>query len=418
MNKLFLLLSLLFISIFLFESSINANEHKFLSNNEKEEVVKKNHESSVKQQKIKKELNIYLSKLGLTKEDIYKEGGFYFTEDDGIVLQLKKNSQDKIKHKKLEESLRNAAYSSNTKFEVQSVNYSRIELEAIVESWYDVNSDLDFTVNTFIIYNYLSNQVELKTDKIDIEDQETLLRRYGDKIQIIIDPTYEVNLVDTKSRRADWNKLGSGIGIVNSSGEACSTAGVVRKDTRYFILTAGHCVESIGDNVRQYYSDVGTAHLDAQSIKYDFGLVLVNRGNLTRYAFNGLYLNDANNPSDYDGRLRNVDKVEGGETICKSGIKTGYTCGEVTSTSANYDGEINFEVRNLDEFMAGSGDSGSAGFRSANGYLIGIQSKIEPVYRLGYDIYGYKAYFTPVKPMLDKYNLILYTSDTPTRILN
>lgn len=406
------------ISCFLLVINVEATGSKFSSQEEKEKGIEKNHQKALKQLELKEKLDNSLRKQGVTEEDLSKEGGLYFNDNQQVVFQLKKIPLNEVKHGLLKKNFEDLIVSSNSEFQIQEVEYSQDELETIVKGWYYLNSDIAFTKNTFIRYDYLNNQVEVKTDKLDQKDQDILLKRFGNKIQLFIDLSYEARFTNVKSRDADWNKQGAGIGIQNSSNGLCTTAGVVRKDTRYFILTAGHCVGSIGTNVKQWDSLVGTAHLDAQSIDYDFGLVLVDKGTLTRYASNGLYINDANNPSDYDGRLRNYGTAVNGEIICKSGRTTGYTCGTVTSTSANILGQVNFEVRDYEEFMGGSGDSGSPGFRSANGYLVGILSAVSTDYTLDGRTYGYKGYFVPYKPIADKYGLTLYTSDTSTRILN
>lgn len=417
-NKIyFTLLSCLFSTFFLLNSA-EAAESTTLAVSENEKDIEKDHQKSLKQEKAKEKLEKKFKEKGFLKESLYEEGGLFFDEDDKLILQIKKNTSSRIKNDKLKNISQELNIDKNSEFGVQYVEYSQAELEELVEKWYSKNNDINFSANTIIKYDYLNNRVEIKTNQLEEKKQNILKQRYGNKINLIIDPSFKDNSIYSKSRKADWNKLGAGIGIHDANHNACSTGGIVKKDSRYFLLTAGHCIGSIGDTINQWFTPVGTAHLDARSSDYDIGLVLINKGDLIRYASNGIFLNDAQNPNDYEGRLQNYDNVDNGEVICKSGIRTNYTCGKVTSSAANIGGEFNFEVRNHEAAMAGQWDSGSAGFRSSNGYLIGIQSRISTDFKIDNIWYGYRAYFAPYKPMADKYGLSLYTSNSTTRVLN
>lgn len=409
-------------SIFVLSAPVNAteNSNEIEKDKKEKEKIEKSHGKSKRQNEIRKELKEELKLEGLEKEHINEEGGFYFTANDGIVLQVKKEASNKEKHSKLEKVFKKLSNKSNSKFNIEYISYSQEELESLVINWFDLNPNIEFSENIIVRFDYLNNRVEVQTDELSQTEQNKLLKKYGNKIHLNIDPSLELSTSYSKERTDDWNKLGAGIAVRQYASGSCSTAGVARKDSRYFLLTAGHCIDAIGSSVLQYDRRVGTAHVDGRSRDYDIGLIEIELSGITRYAYNGLYTYDTN-PSDYQGRLQHYDTPDNAETLCKSGITTGYTCGIVTTTAANVSGELNFELTDTDYgtngWLAGEGDSGSAGFRSSNGYLIGIQSRIGRSFEASDGVrYASIAYFTPYKAAAASYGVSLYTSSTPIEI--
>ncbi len=413
LNISLLILLLCFVTFGVMLDTVRASENK--DNAILKEQNEESHKEALQQEANKQELIANLKKQGLTMDDIAQEGVFYFTENNEMVVKLLKDPKNKVRQDKIKKGYQLISDNAKSNLIIENVSYSQKELENITENWFNENSDINFTEDIIIKYNYINNRIDIKTNELDKKSQKILSQRYGNKIHLDVDPSFVDKTTYTKQRTDDWNKLGAGIGI-KAGDWSCSTAGVAKKDTRYFIITAGHCVGT--GNVFQYNSLVGTSHLDSRNSGYDFGLVQINKGSLTRYASNGLYIYDNNNPSDYDGRLRHLDKPVNGETLCKSGKTTGYTCGKVTSTTANVAGEVNYEITKTNGWMAGSGDSGSASFRSSNGYLIGITSRVSNDHIANGRTYGHIGYFTPYATLADRYGLSLYTNDTPTRILN
>lgn len=281
MKNIKLILSTLFLTflmLLIVQTETNALTIKDNENNAiQKEKDKENHQQALKQETIKKELMDNLKERALTIDDLEEEGGFHFTENDKAIIELKESPKEKIKHGKLKKIAQNLSETEKSNFAVETVPYSQEELETLTANWFSENQDIYFTEDTVVKYDYINNRVDIKTNQLSNRDQEVLSQRYGSKIYLDVDPSFENKITYVKSREADWNKLGSGIGIKFADGD-CSTAGIAKKDTRYFIITAGHCVGTAGiDNVYQWNSLVGKAHVDARSSGYDFGLVLINK---------------------------------------------------------------------------------------------------------------------------------------------
>ncbi|MBP3966529.1 S1 family peptidase [Paenibacillus lignilyticus] len=122
--------------------------------------------------------------------------------------------------------------------------------------------------------------------------------------------------------------LGGGIGIVRSGG--CSTAATgYDGNNKKYIITAGHCMLGTGSTVKQYTTTVGVDYATAYvNGGQDIGLVQITD---TTRKISSLVLK--NGSTDYDAKFTSTGTVTQGQTVCKAGLATNYTCSTVLSTS-------------------------------------------------------------------------------------
>ncbi|GAA2699628.1 hypothetical protein GCM10009865_05790 [Aeromicrobium ponti] len=101
--------------------------------------------------------------------------------------------------------------------------------------------------------------------------------------------------------------------------------------------------------------------------------------------------------------------------VCKSGIRTGNTCGQVTNirTVHPYTGLVGIKVYSSNPTFACKEDSGSVLYYDGNNIFkaIGILSAGSTT-----DDCNQTIYFTPLVEMLDRYDLNFYTSDTNKKL--
>ena len=162
--------------------------------------------------------------------------------------------------------------------------------------------------------------------------------------------------------------------------------------------------------------------MDARGSDYDYGLVIINQVGIPggRYASNGLYITD--DPSGYSNSLKGSERAVEGQTVCKVGITTDYTCGTVIDAFERdgLAGEITIEVQKRQsydsDFLIGQGDSGGALFDPSDMNFIGIASKTSTDKKIDNTWYGYTGYFTPFVDAAQKYGTWLYTNSVPTLI--
>ncbi|GIN62628.1 hypothetical protein J27TS8_26210 [Robertmurraya siralis] len=412
-------------------SQTQSNGENIAFNKEKLEKVR---EVAIKQNNLKNDLNIELQEDNLTIEDLLSEGDMYFNGDEQLVILLKEN-KNKVKLKNIKKHVEKLIFSKVDKYILKKANYSQVELRDLISFFYEDNRDINFSENTSVSINTIHNRVDLLTDTLSNEFNTKLIDKYGPILNIIIDPNFKTKseYAAVKSARDNWNSLGGGLGILNSSNSRCSTSGVAYKDTRYFLITAGHCLGYIGETISQYNDyDVGHAHLDARESDYDLGLIILD--NLTdsrkipsgRYASRGLYLVGADTSAGgYDAHLTGTERPILNQRVCKTGTSTGFTCGKVINVSSReWWGQVHIEVivnpkegTYTGNYLLAKGDSGGALFNPSNYRLIGITSQLKDIdeYYNGYLASNW-GYFTPFVEVAQKYGLYLYTNSTRTPI--
>jgi len=391
---------------------------------------------ALKQQYLMDELMLQLNTENLNIDDILSEGDFYFNNDQLIInLKETEKSANKEKVNKIRKIIERKINDDNMKYQLKIAKYSQDEMKQFIATFYEDNSNMNISKDTALILNTIQNRVDINTNEMSNETHLELVQKYGSMIQINIDPNFKVNseYTEVKSPKDNWNSLGAGLAILNSTSNRCSTAGIAHKDTRLFLITAGHCINNIGEEFSQYTYDVGHAHLDARESDYDLGLIILDEipDNFEipggRYASNGLYINGKSaSEGGYDASLKGAERPAVGTKVCKTGTTTGFTCGTVKDAYyREWFGQIHIVVEvnegegtDTGNYLSAKGDSGGALFNPANNYLIGIMSQQETTSGA---VYGgqpasRKGYFTPFIDSALKYGIYLYTDTTKRAI--
>ena len=416
-NVVYLLILLL---IFVpFEAQANGLSN-IMNDKNMNEIVEKEKKRKV----ITNEFNKLLESQSIKNDNILSIGYLYTGKSGEVIIQLKKNLDNTLSGKTKKEKILKIVDRIQKEYGekyviVKEVDYSYENLDSIF-------NQLSFQMKSFNLENVpytielleVENKVKLEIRSLPKKEIEELKNKFGSVLEIEVNPTLEYEK-EEKGRLENWNSLGGGIGITTSRGGRCTMAGVAYKDSRYFILTAGHCIASTqqsigltGPIVKQYGANVGREHLNGiVTSGYDVGLVRVTRDTeINRNASNGL-LKENTSLTGYDSKIRGDTRgfaVQ--DTVCKSGTSTGYTCGYIETTKkqytlAGYSGYdlIGAKVQafNMTYDLSAGGDSGSPWY-DVNNNLIGIHSSGND------DNYAHFARWIDVSA---QYGLYLYTSD-------
>jgi hypothetical protein len=364
------------------------------------------------------------SQEGLNLEDLRDTGYIYYSSsEDKFVILKKIKSKDLEKSKKMDKVIRKIQQKYGKKFKVVYVEYSYNELSEMQDNIAEELRNLGINGPYRLEINVDSGHLDLIVNSINEQDKNYLEKKYQDLLKISVSDQ-DLKIYPEKSRKADWNKLGAGLAIKMRKTDGftylCSTSGVAYKDSRYFLVTAGHCLGNIDSPVYQYNATLGQAHLDARASGYDLGLVNINMNTLQggRYAYNGFW-EDAEYLSDYDRNMRGTRVPYIGQKVCKTGITTDFTCGEVSQDKVIIDGEVLAQVVRLSPanyYLSASGDSGGAWVDSGYNF-VGIHSGGNAAYKAPDGTnYSTVSYFVPWHLVASKYGLTFYTSSTPTLI--
>lgn len=320
-------------------------------------------------------------------------GTFYVDENNDFVLSISKDDTQTAKIKKdLTEKL--------PKVKFTKAKYSTKKLKTVSLELYKKFPELK-KENARVV----STAIDEKLDKVIIEatelpdaTREKLLKEYGDILEFRVDDKYTG---DIETSRTDNNTvLGGGIAANNSGFTITATA---KRGTERFLITVGHALTGDGTTaIKQNTTNVGVDY--AKAVSNDIGLIKVTATG--RNISNKIIRNS----TDYDYKYTTTGTVTQGSTYCKSGIKTGYTCSKVISTSFNASYQDTIKLENPDWTFQNNGDSGSPLFSSSSlSYvLFGIMSTKSVAS-------GPDAYATATKiSYLNHYwsDIILYTSDT------
>lgn len=242
-------------------------------------------------------------------------------------------------------------------------------------------------------------------------NNNSLITKYSDLIEV-----QEGSLnIPAKSRSDAFIEMGGGIRI----SVGCSTGATATKDTREFLITAGHCIKNIGSTVSQGGTNIGTQHLSGYyNGGTDVGLILLT--NTNKRIGNKYYYNEIAN-AEYDEKYTSASTALTGQLLCKTGITTGVTCGTVTSTSATsqYDGIALSNLIQIYKEGGGvilGGDSGGTVFNAYNRWqIVGlVQARNSGNSGTPEGTWGY---VTKILPALSAGGGVsLYTSDTPKAV--
>ncbi|KOP65941.1 hypothetical protein AMS62_12370 [Bacillus sp. FJAT-18019] len=198
----------------------------------------------------------------------------------------------------------------------------------------------------------------------------------------------------TKARDEQFDEMGGGIAL-----PTCTTTGIATKDTREFLITAGHCINSIGSTAYQGGAAIGKQHIsNFKTGGIDIGLILLT--NTSKKYGNKYYYNPVANV-EYDKKYTGTGAALNGQLICKSGKMTNVTCGTVTEQdgSVYYEGSnvtvySNITVYKSDGDFSIPGDSGAIVFDAySTNRVVGIVSGSAATNGTGR--YGYVAKIIP-----------------------
>lgn len=275
--------------------------------------------------------------------------GYIRVDKNGVIqLNLKKNIKSIYNEKSLNDFL-SWAEKEDIKIE-NSLVYSSEELTEIqdevfkeIKQYYNnqIPTDLNFSISQDDIKQNINLKLDLSRKEV-LEEKllQKLKKDYPDVLEISKE-TYIAIPETYKSKRSNWNKLGGGLGLTIQPGvDQCTTTAMLHKDSRYFLLTAGHCFEGEisstgGAYIRQYNTIVGRQHTRGNGSSIDGGLIRMEGNTLSggRYATNGVKISDDTSTSEtFDNKFvswSEVPSVVELNSICKSGIKTNKTCGKI-----------------------------------------------------------------------------------------
>jgi hypothetical protein len=223
--------------------------------------------------------------------------------------------------------------------EIRDLQYSTDDLVNILK---DVTAYLnEHGINYFGLVLGEEQKVRIEVEQLSKEHQNILKNKFGDVLEIQINKVQNQEYIE---RQRSWNNLGGGIGILLPEVDSttyCLTAGVGQKGSNWYLVTAGHCIIKNDKYGYQYNNIVGLDHHDARVSGLDAGLIqITNDNNLAygRYATNDFYLH-AENLDYYDAEISGYGWSVEGETLGKSGVRTGVTYGVVKSNNATWNSE-------------------------------------------------------------------------------
>jgi acylphosphatase len=269
-------------------------------------------------------------------ESFYEYGTIYLQKDGSIVIGINKEDS---KIKEFKEKIK--SISSSNKVQWKKIDYSTSSLIKIAEK---VQADLEkckeeksiAEQTTIVSVDEINGKVVLEVEEISEHIQKHFESQYGSTLIV----KQGIAASPEISRERNWTKLGGGIALSDYGDPfgVCTSAGIGEKDSRYFLITAGHCLNGDKSGAYQYDVRVGTDHSVGNWNGIDVGLILLDSTNALspRYVTNYFYWH-AEDDSDYDKRIEGIGTYYySGMYLCKSGNTTGVTCGYLESTSYKY----------------------------------------------------------------------------------
>ncbi|MFD1737601.1 S1 family peptidase [Bacillus salitolerans] len=338
-----------------------------------------------------------------------------FTKENSKILDFKnklalKGLTEKIKYKKI-------------KYSIKDLRDQQIKL---LDKLTELN--IDSKTQTIIIsVDTEKEKIELELNHIDENQKKALVSIFGDLLIInISNKNIEAQNIEAQAsstpvtRDRNWTKLGGGItvrGVPN--GPRCSTTAMAQKDTRYFLITAGHCVDADNGFVYQDNAAVGIDYNKAIWAGLDVGIIQVTNDSTIERRVSNYFFEYADGKYDYDQRITGSGYAWQNERVCKSGIKTNVTCGYIYRHDTTWiiegktvrGSEVQTENVNID--YSSPGDSGAIVYDPDDNTVYGVHSAgtIEDS-----PINGYYGYFTRIEDVLAHWSspgnpFTLYTSD-------
>ncbi|MCM3494361.1 S1 family peptidase [Paenibacillus lactis] len=307
------------------------------------EVDLKELEKEVSQEQISSEMddiivmqNEVASILG-SYEEIQNYGTVYIDRANGFKIVIGFKNEDLITNRI--KNVLSEKLGEKVEFAVTDITYN--ELSKIKDDIFDNRESLESSGIhiTSVGVDEENNKVNVIANKVDNLSIASQLfeEKYGgtdDIINFVFDP--EAKNYMEFSRRDNHSILGGGIRLQLPDGGTCSTAFTATQGNTKFLATAGHCLNGDGSIIRQWSNNVGTDHVSYfQSRGFDIGLINVtNSGRkISNYIF-------ANAVTYYDAKYTNSGSFLMNQYVCKAGITTNYTCGQVQETSTSYKDDV------------------------------------------------------------------------------
>ncbi|AKO93422.1 hypothetical protein BEH_15905 [Priestia filamentosa] len=349
--------------------------------------------------------------------DAFKNyGTVYFADDGTITLGFtERNEKVKTFENKVNDLLRETtlAYRPSLMKETAPIvhykraTYSTSDLEHVEEQLWSKMRQLGLPEQNKTMMTSIDTEHEkviLEVHNMSSIDKEKLTQALPSIVEIQENADLSSPHIQL-SRERDWTKLGGGIRVHDSEGNYCTTAGVAKKGNRYFLLTAGHCLNGDKSVVYQGSTVVGHDHSTANYTGIDVGLISLDANTLAsgRYATR-LFYEHAEDKSDYDSFITGYAPVYQNAYVCKSGITTGVTCGYVTksSTTVNFANDRYGELKTAfirgekGSFYSRGGDSGAITYDPVTHKLYGIH--------VGGVANGTYGWMTKITDVIDHYS--------------
>jgi hypothetical protein len=369
---------------------------------------------SLKQSKQVEKIEKSIQKHYKDLKSFEKEGNIFFNEEGSPVIVFKEsgiksvNQTKEIVRNELKDLLNGEITFTEVKYSTEDLLNLKKEVEETVNLYH---KDL-LTNHVISVHARFSEQkVVLKAEKLPDKLQSIILTKFKQDVAIKMVDEIPV-LKAQKARDDDWNNLGGGIAVKNKDGNVCSTAGMATNGSDYFILTAGHCFVPTESIFYQYEKTVGRQHTYANKNGYDVGLIRVTTdNNLTggRFATNKFLKLETS--STYDGSITGSNGTYETQSVCKTGFRTGWTCGKVYEVYDYYYDQ--WGNKNAIASVEGStntyalpGDSGATTYSGQN--IVGIHVSGDN---------GWYGGFTRIVDVIRIYGIEIYTNPNATRIV-
>lgn len=343
-------------------------------------------------------------------DEFEKQTTVYLDEEGNIIIGIKDDRYNDLKGfiEKVEE------IDTNNKIFFEKVENSTVDLILLrdeIVNEIETNGKVEYSqsiiTNVDIENNSIIVSVEDITDFQTEEIKESITKHFPNRpsssivnltksnfpksekltgiknTRIMLDSHKDSDIpVNEISRARDWTKLGGGIRLHDFGGGNCTSAAVAQKGSNYFLLTAGHCLNANDSHVFQDSSILGRDHSIGSWNGTDVGLIRVtDESPLNERRATNHFYEYAEHLTDYDQRLTGVGVAWQGQLVCKSGITTGVTCGNISYYDTTYrPNNYNYTLsvsrifpRNSIDYSRG-GDSGSITYDPSTNVLYGIHS--------------------------------------------
>lgn len=274
-------------------------------------------------------------------------GGMYFDHiDQGGVLKIGIVNLNKNLHIK-EETIKKLNIVDKSRIQFFDAKFSVEELAKAQENM--INFLLENKITDFFTQPSLKeNNIEVYISRSDEGIINNIKNQFNSELYDVI---VQDGLIYNKTNRRDtYEPLWAGINIT-AGGNRCTSAYIAKKDSNYFLLTAGHCFD-LDETVSQGNRNIGTVDDVLDTNYVDVLAIGIDSSDASAYLYD-------DSPGTFNNRLT-VEGWEGasddmvGDPVCFSGVTTDdVKCGTIYAIGLNGDG-----LRTA-TFSVSGGDSGS-----------------------------------------------------------